>query len=241
MERTAIFLAAMVPAVASLDNGVALLPSMGYATWNDVGIDVNETQFLASCDALVSTGLAALGFTYCNLDEGWPSATREEPGGQIIADPDLFPSGMLAIADHLHSKGLQFGLYTDRGDLTCGGLPGSLGYEKQDAAQYADWEVDYVKEDNCHAPGGPNDQEMQLQEFGLMRDALNATGRPMVFAVCGGGGEPPWANLSYFAEPPFGAELANSWRIGPDTIGYETMRHNLALDSILSPFAGPGG
>lgn len=123
MERAAIFyLAAMVPTVASLDNGVGLLPSMGYATWNDVGVNVNETQFLASCDALVSTGLAALGFTYCNLDEGWPSASREEPGGRIVPNPDLFPNGMLAIADHLHDRGLNFGLYTDRGDLTCAGL-----------------------------------------------------------------------------------------------------------------------
>lgn len=240
MERIYIFLT-LVGAVVSLDNGVALLPPMGYTTWNDVGADVSEEQFLANCDALISTGLSSLGFIYCNIDEGWPTESREEPSGKIMADPVRFPNGIRGLADYVHAGGLKLGIYTDRGTETCGGYPGSLGYEAQDATQYAEWEVDYVKEDNCKAPGGPNNRTAQLEEFGLMRDSLNATGRPIVFAVCGGGGEPPWANLSYFAEPPFGTELANYWRIGPDTIGYETMRHNLALDTTLYPFAGPGG
>jgi len=133
------------------------------------------------------------------------------------------------------------GVYTDRGTKTCGGYVGSLGYESVDASTFASWGVDYLKEDNCNAPGGASNRTQQLLEFGAMRDALNATGRPILFAVCGGGMETPWANLSYFAESPFGSGLANTWRVGPDTIDFFTGRHNLALDSILAGYAGPGG
>lgn len=212
---------------------------MGYTTWSDMGIDVSETAFLARCDALVKTGLASAGFTYCNIDDGWPAKSRDDQ--QRIQPGPKFPSGFANISAKLHNAGLKFGLYTDRGTKTCGGYPGSLGHEVLDARQYAAWGVDFLKEDNCHAPGGPNDKETQLKEFGAMRDALNATGRPVLFAVCGGGGELPWSNISYFAQPPFGAALANTWRIGPDTVEFFSGRHNLALDTILEGFAGPGG
>ena len=56
--------------------------------------------------------------------------------GSIHADPTTFPSGMKAIADYAHSKGLRFGLYSDAGNKTCAGRPGSLGYETIDADTY---------------------------------------------------------------------------------------------------------
>jgi alpha-galactosidase len=68
----------------------------------------------------------------------------------------------------------------DRGNMTCGGRPGSLGYEKKDANTYAAWGVDYLKFDSCHTNGTP-----PAVEYAIMRDALNATGRPIFFSLCG--------------------------------------------------------
>ena len=48
--------------------------------------------------------------------------------------------------------GLRFGVYGDSGDKTCSGFTGSLGHEKEDAAQFAAWGVDLLKYDDCYIP-----------------------------------------------------------------------------------------
>ena len=64
-----------------------------------------------------------------------------------MADPKKWTDGSLkTIADYVHSKGLKFGTYTDRGTETCGGRPAAQGHEEDDAAVYASWGVDYLKE-----------------------------------------------------------------------------------------------
>ena len=77
---------------------------------------------------------------------------------------------------------MLFGTYTDRGTHTCAGRPGAKDHEQIDANTYASWGVDYLKEDSCNAPNDPKDG---YAEYGLMRDALNATGRPIFFSLCG--------------------------------------------------------
>jgi hypothetical protein len=99
--------------------------------------------------------------------------------GFLIADPRLFPNGLKAVVDYVHSKGLKFGIYTARGSLTCMGRPGSDGHEAQDAALWASWGVDYLKEDSC---GGTTHGTM-WEQYARMRDALNATGRPIYFSI----------------------------------------------------------
>jgi len=42
--------------------------------------------------------------------------------------------------------------------------------------------IDYLKEDSCNAP---SDHPTAFEEYGRMRDALNATGRPIFFSLCG--------------------------------------------------------
>lgn len=49
------------------------------------------------------------------------------------ADIERFPSGIRALADFVHSIGLQFGIYEDYGTETCAGYPGVLGHLEQDA------------------------------------------------------------------------------------------------------------
>jgi alpha-galactosidase len=135
-----------------------------------------------------------------NLDDCWQ--VSRDADGTIVADPKAFPSGMKALADYVHSRKLKFGLYSgvimifikisfcsivfrlgfrlDAGYKTCGGRPGSLGYEKKDANTYASWGVDFLKYDNCNTDGSKPEVR-----YPVMRDALNATGRPIFYSMCG--------------------------------------------------------
>ena len=121
----------------------------------------------------------------------------------LVANSTQFPSGIKALADAVHAAGFKFGIYTDRGTETCGGRPGSFGHEQLDASTFADMGVDFLKEDSCYAQDTP---EAAFPQYAKMRDALNATGRPIHFNLCG------WH--SWYA--PVGAALANSWRTGGD-------------------------
>ena len=89
-------------------------------------------------DAMVSTGLAAVGYSYINIDDCWQ--VSRDATGRIMADPKAFPSGMAALAEYVHSKGLKFGLYSDAGEFTCQQRPGGLGHETMDAQTYAAWQ-----------------------------------------------------------------------------------------------------
>ena len=140
---------------------------------------------------------------------------------------------MKPVADYVHSKGLKFGIYSDRGTATCVGRPGSEGHETIDAQTYAKWGVDLLKEDSCSAP---TDHNTSFKQYALMRDALNATGRPIYFALCG------WS--SWYA--PVGSTLGNSWRFGYDVNGWNSAYSNSIAAQAnpklnLAADAGPGG
>jgi len=89
---------------------------------------------------MVSSGLAAAGYEYVNIDDCW-SSKRRGASGEVVADPALFPHGIKPVADHIHKLGLKLGIYTSRGDTTCAGHPGSRGHEAQDAKTWAAWGV----------------------------------------------------------------------------------------------------
>jgi alpha-galactosidase len=174
---------------------IGALHSIGWSTWcTDNGLIpcyndfCNETEVMSVADALVSSGMADLGYRYVNLDDCW--AGPRAANGSITADVTRFPSGTLQpLANYLHGLGLYLGVYTDAGTTTCrGNRPGSYPYYSQDALTYASWGVDLVKMDWCGHPG--NYSAPQL--YGMMRDALNATGRPMVFSICEWGLYSPW-------------------------------------------------
>lgn len=65
---------------------------------------------------------------------------------------------------------------------------------------------------------------------GKMRDALNKTGRPIVFSLCGWN---PWY-------APEGYSLGNLWRIGPDDTNWPGVLTNIDINSQLSQYARPG-
>jgi alpha-galactosidase len=129
---------ALLTIVLTLDNGVGKTPPMGWNSWNKFRCRINEAIVQETTDLLVKTGLAAKGYRYVNLDDCW-QIDRNETTNEIIEDKAKFPSGMGALAEYVHSKGLLFGLYSDSGFKTCGGFPGSLGFEEIDAQTYAKW------------------------------------------------------------------------------------------------------
>lgn len=209
----------------SLNNGLGQTPPMGWNSWNKFACEIDEELIKSTAEALISTGLAAKGYTYVNLDDCWQIARDEN--NSIVADGKKFPSGMKGLADFLHSKNLKFGVYSDSGFYTCQKRPGSLNLELLDAQSYASWEVDYLKYDNCY-----NDGASPKLRYPPMRDALNKTGRPIFFSMCEWGEENPatWAG-----------EVGNSWRTTGDiSDNWDSFIKILDLQVGLEKYAGPG-
>ncbi|KAG6501872.1 hypothetical protein ZIOFF_041756 [Zingiber officinale] len=95
-------------------NGLGLTPPMGWNSWNRFNCNINETLIKETADAIVSTGLAKLGYQYINLDDCWAEYNRT-PKGEVVGDYKTFPSGIKALADYVHSKGLKLGIYSSAG------------------------------------------------------------------------------------------------------------------------------
>ncbi|WP_236652305.1 glycoside hydrolase family 27 protein [Streptacidiphilus neutrinimicus] len=211
---------------AALANGLALTPPMGWNDWNAFGCDVSEKLVEQTADKIVASGLKAAGYQYVNIDDCWMTHDRDA-NGDLVPDPAKFPDGIKGVADYVHAKGLKLGIYESAGTLTCAGYPGSLGHEKQDAATFASWGVDYLKYDNCYNQGIPS-----LQRYTAMRDALAATGRPIVYSLCN------WGNESV---PSWGAGVGNLWRTTGDiNASFGSMLSNFHQNVQFAADAGPG-
>lgn len=165
--------------------GLANTPPMGWNSWNKFGCNIDENIIRGVADAMVENGLRDAGYVYVNVDDCWQ--IERDSLGFIVADPAKFPSGIKALTDYIHSRGLKMGIYSDACRKTCGGRPGSRGHEYQDAIQYAAWGIDYLKHDWCF----PEDINAK-GAYDLMRDALRAAGRPVYFSICEWGVSKPW-------------------------------------------------
>ncbi|KAB1212971.1 Alpha-galactosidase [Morella rubra] len=136
-----------------LGNGLGKTPPMGWNSWNHFQCKIEEKLIRETADAMVSTGLAKLGYKYINLDDCWAELRRDFKGN-LLPNARTFPSGIKALADYVHSKGLKLGIYSDAGNQTCSRtMPGSLGFEERDAKTFASWGIDYLKYDNCNDDG----------------------------------------------------------------------------------------
>jgi alpha-galactosidase len=194
---------------------------MGWSSWDSFYCNITETDIMQMADAMATNGMKDAGYQYINIDDCW--ALYRDAAGVIVADTNSFPSGIKALADYVHSRGLKLGLYTDRGLYTCAGRPGSYGYENLDALTYASWGVDYLKEDGC----SPVDDA--YSDYTRMSAALTSCGRPVVFSICNGPFE-PWMPV-----------LGNLWRTTGDLQGsFAEMVSNLDENSNSAFAAGPG-
>ena len=179
---------------------LALTPPMGWNSWNCFGPDINEKKVMEIADYMVKTGMRDAGYIYLVIDDGWQEG--RDANGNIIVNKKKFPHGMKKVVDYVHSKGLKFGIYSDAGRKTCQGLPGSRGYEFQDARTYARWGVDYLKYDWCY-----HGKQNSEASYKLMRDALYKAGRPIVFSICEWGTTKPWK---------WAKEIGHLWRTTED-------------------------
>ncbi|KAF7072028.1 hypothetical protein CFC21_077223 [Triticum aestivum] len=222
-----LLLSSTSPAAAQ-KNRLGRTPQMGWNSWNHFGCKIDEVIIRKIADAMVDTGLAKLGYEYVNLDDCWASHDRDSQGN-LAANGTTFPSGMRALADYVHGKGLKLGVYGDAGLRTCSRLqPGSLGYEDQDARTLAAWGIDYLKYDNCN-----NQNISPLTRYNRMSEALMNSGRDVFFSLCEWGVDDPatWAG-----------SFANSWRTTEDIKNtWESMTDNADKNDKWAPYAGPGG
>ncbi len=216
---------------------LALTPPMGWNSWNYLRCyDLTEAAVKSAADAIVARGLAAAGYEYIVVDDCWQSG--RDANGVLLADPARFPSGMKALGDYLHAKGLKFGIYAVPGSLTCAnhwdrypvrGI-GSLGYEALDAQTFADWGVDFLKYDWCRAD--INDGMTEPPAFAQMEQELVKTGRDIVLSISEYGESQPWT---------WAPGIANMWRTSHDLHpNWKSLSDHINAEAGLSQYARPG-
>ena len=231
-----IFVLATVSVSAQKFQDLALTPPMGWNSWNKFQCNVSELLIKEAADEMVSTGMRDAGYQYIVIDDCWQ--IKRDSMGFIVADPERFPSGIKALADYVHLKGLKLGIYSCAGTKTCAGRPGGRGHEFQDAYIYAKWGVDYLKYDWCSSDG-----QDQKESYRLMSQMLKEAGHPIVFSLCEWGGSKPWE---------WASEVGHLWRTTGDIAncfdceqkhsGYSNWGVTKILDMQIDmrQYAGPG-
>jgi alpha-galactosidase len=208
---------------------------------------VTERDIEAEANWLVRSGLRDAGYRYVIVDDCWYAPTRSA-NGSLRANGRTFPTGMRWLGWYLHSRGLRFGLYASASSTSCAqengiypGATGSLGHEQQDARTFASWGVDYLKYDWCSPNGTLHDQ---IVEFKKMRNALRATGRPIIYSINPNSFHTPtgashnWSRIANMVR--VGQDLAPVWDMGPLQNWYAGIVNAIATDAPLWPRAGPG-
>ncbi|XP_058013846.1 alpha-N-acetylgalactosaminidase-like isoform X7 [Ahaetulla prasina] len=237
----------LAPGISPLDNGLLRTPPMGWEPWlrfkcnTDCAKDpencISEHLIKAMADRLAVDGWKELGYEYVTLDDCW-AAGKRDVRGRLQADPQRFPSGMKALADYVHSKGLKFGIYSDLGNATCAGYPGTtLDTVETDANTFAEWGVDMLKLDGCFS-----DSSLKAIGYPKMSRALNQTGRPIALSCSWPayeGGLPPKVNYTLLGQ------ICNFWRNYADIEDtWDSLFHIIEWygdnQDILQPASGPG-
>jgi len=210
------------------DNGLAKTPPLGWNSWNKFRGEVQDSVVRQIADAMVASGMKDAGYQYVNIDDTWES--NRDANGNIVPNKK-FPD-MKALADYVHSKGLKLGIYSSPGPNTCAGYEGSYGHEEQDARTYAAWGIDYLKYDWCGARNVYTDQEMQ-PIYQKMGDALQASGRPIVYSLCQYGRAEVWK---------WGPDVGgNLWRTTGDIRdSWDSMSRIGFAQNDLAEWARPG-
>jgi hypothetical protein len=206
------------------------LPPMGWSSWNSFSNTVDSQIIMDQAKAMVSTGMAKLGYQYINIDEGWWVGERDADGNFVVdakAWPALAPGehagDMANIVRYIHGLGLKAGIYTDAGDAGCSMYPdlgpvymhaGSEGHYEQDFLQFAKWGFDYVKVDWCGGDKEKLDPAVQYAELArAIAMAEAATGHRLYFSLCEWGNNSPWTWA-----PNVGGVAADIWRTSGDIV-----------------------
>ena len=221
-----LFLLSLVspPPAYSLTNGLALTPPMGWNSWYNFTDRISETLIEQMADTMATNGMKDAGYEYVNIDNCW--SLGNDVNGLPIVDTTKFPSGMKALGDHIHSKGLKFGLYSRKG-LPLWGFctPFSMDWNRTGYANVlASWGVDFMKIDNA-----PSTNISLQADYAVVGDAFADCGRPIVYSICVGVFE-SWM-----------PSVGNLWRTTIDIGGdWSGVTNNLDQNNWTAPLAGPG-
>ncbi|WP_214411825.1 alpha-galactosidase D [Sphaerisporangium fuscum] len=235
---------AAAPGASASDNGLSIRPAMGWSSWSWIRRTPTEAKIKAQADALVSSGLAAHGFVYVNLDDFYQKCDSNgfvvDSYGRWAVDPAKFPSGIKALADYVHGKGLKFGFYVTpgiaRNAVTANTPILGTSYHAKDIADTSRTEKNYNCKNMYYIDyGKPGAQEFvdswadQFASWGIdylkidgvgsadvadveaWDKALRRTGRPINFAL---------SNNLPIADAATWKRLANSWRTQGDVECY---------------------
>ena len=210
-------------------------PTMGWSSWNTFALNINEQLIRQQADAMHNTGLQEAGFKYVNIDDGYWDGRGSD--GHLRLNTKLFPSGMRALVDYIHSLGLKAGIYSDAGDNTCGsgnrhawGIGvGFAGHEDQDCQLYfRDWDFDFIKVDYC---GGNHMGLDERQQYTKISNAIKNCGKKdVVFNIC------RWAYPGTWV-----SDVADSWRTTGDIYdAWRSVKGILAENLYLSAYCHDG-
>lgn len=169
---------------------------MGLSTWSVFRKAVNHTLIRELADAMDASGLAAAGYTYLLIDDGWEGAgckgclPNRNESGHLVVDPSKFPDGLKPVSDYVHAKGLLLGLWfghtmcQSSNDTTTSALGSALDYATMDARFFAAAGVDAIKHDNCvDVPNTTAGIAANHARYAALGAALNATGRAIMYDV----------------------------------------------------------
>lgn len=205
---------------------LAATPPMGWNDWAHYQCGYTANTILDNAHALVSTGLAALGYNTVTIDDCWMQKDRA-PNGDLQVNPQRFPNGIRPVIDAIHKLGLKFGIYEDSGSATCGGFAGSgqpqgggQDHFLQDARLFSSWGVDYLKLDHCnvYVPPGETEEQAIRNVYATEHQALEKVDRPIIFSE---------SAVSIFLGTPdrytaltWVGKYGQLWRVGTDISTY---------------------
>lgn len=216
----------------SIDDTIALTPPMCwnsyYCSWNEV----TEADVRKAARLMKESGLINHGYTYINVDDGWPG--KRDSIGNI--QPNEKFGDMKALGEFIHAQDLKFGIYNSPGVRTCAGLTGTYNHEFQDVLTYEKWGVDYLKYDWCSYDdlGDANILADLKRPYALMRQALTKANRDIVFSLCQYGMGDVWT---------WGKSIGgNLWRTTFDiTDSWGSLKSIAFQQYKFAKFTSPGG
>jgi hypothetical protein len=227
--------AAMGNAEDEMDQSIPKKPIMGWASWNNYRVNINEEIIRSQADAMVATGLKDAGYSYVNMDDGFYGGRDEN--GNLLVHKERFPSGMKTLAEYIHAKGLKAGIYSDAGINTCasywdkdtiGSGMGLYGHDRKDLNLYLkEWKYDFIKVDWCGGEWLGLDEETRYSEIGKLIKAINPDA---VYNVCRWKFPGKWVT-----------QIADSWRISGDISNrFESILRIIDLNADLWSYSSAG-
>lgn len=241
MKKTTIIAALCMFGASSL-MAQSQYPTMGWSSWNTFAININEKLIMEQADAMASSALYDAGYRYINIDDGYFGGRDEE--GNLLFHPVKFPNGLKPVVDHIHSKGLKAGIYSDAGRSTCafnfGGdtISHDVGlycHDQLDINQFInDLDFDFIKVDFCGGSPGHNKAHTKLSERERYTDIAQA--------IANTGKKDFRLNACRWAYPgTWIGKVAGSWRTTGDiNSSWRSVRGILRENLYMSAYASLG-